>query len=341
MSKVESGVHRVDATRSAERPQAGRAFYDSAMETQKIGSLDVSVVGLGCNNFGMKLDQTQTTEVVTAAIDAGINYFDNADIYGGGESEVLLGEALKGRRDQVVVATKFGHPRSLPDGTRGGSPAWITKKVEESLTALQTDRIDHYQLHMPDTDTPIEETLGALDELVRQGKVLELGCSNFTSDQLNEAKTTSDDRALAPFRTCQNHYSLLTRNPEAEGVLDACTDTGVGFVPFFPLESGLLTGKYTKGAELPDNSRLKNWGSRAKQFIDDDRLDTVAELAAFATAQGHSVLELAMSWLATNPVVTTVIAGATTPEQVASNVAAAGWALTADERAEVDRICGA
>ncbi len=308
-------------------------------QLRRIGPLEVSAVGLGCNNFGMKLDQAQTTEVVSAAIDAGITYFDNADIYGAGQSEVFLGEALKGRRDQIVLATKFGHPTSLPEGTPGGSPDWIRKKIEESLTALQTDRIDHYQLHMPDTDTPIAETLGVLDELVREGKVLELGCSNFSAAQLQEAATASSDLGLARFVTCQNHYSLLTRNPETEGVLDACNDTNVGFVPFFPLESGLLTGKYTKGQELPENSRLKNWGKRAEAFIDDDRLDVVADLTAFAADHGHTILELAMSWLAHNPRVTTVIAGATTPEQISSNVGAIGWVLSSDDRAEVDRIC--
>lgn len=304
-----------------------------------IGSLEVSTIGLGCNNFGMKLDQAQTTEVVSAAIDAGITYFDSADIYGGGESEVFLGQALKGRRDEVVVATKFGHPRSLPDGVKGGGASWITRKVEESLTALDTDRIDHYQLHMPDPDTPIEETLGALNGLVEAGKVLEIGCSNFSADQLTEASAAADSGGLARMLTCQNHYSLLTRTPETDGVLDACGDLGVGFVPFFPLESGLLTGKYRKGEELPENSRLKLWGSRADAFIDDERLDRVSRLTAFAEARGHSILELAMSWLAGNERVTTVIAGATSPEQIASNVAAAGWDLTPDERAEVDRLC--
>lgn len=310
------------------------------MKSRTIGALDVSLVGLGCNNFGMKLDQAETTVVVNAAIDAGITYFDNADIYGGGESEVFLGEALKTRRDEVVVATKFGHPTSLPDGTPGASPAWITKKVEESLAALQTDRIDHYQLHMPDTETPIEETLGALQQLVTDGKVLELGCSNFSADQLIEASVAAGERELAPFRTCQNHYSLLKRDPETSGVLDACDELGVGFVPFFPLESGLLTGKYVKGEALPENSRLKNWGQRAAAFIDDDRLNTVVELSEFAAKQGHTILELAMSWLAGNPRVTTVIAGATSVAQITANVAAAGWTLSSDERAEVDRICG-
>lgn len=309
------------------------------MDTRSIGGLEVSVVGLGCNNFGMKLDQAQTTGVVSAAIDAGITYFDNADIYGGGQSEELLGVALQGRRDDVVVATKFGHPRSLPEGTAGGSAAWITQKIEQSLSALGTDRIDHYQLHMPDSETPIEETLGALDQLVRDGKVLELGCSNFSAEQLTEATTVSERHGLQRFVTCQNHYSLLTRTPEAEGVLDACADQEIGFVPFFPLESGLLTGKYRKGEALPDNSRLKIWGKRAEAFIDDDRLDRVAKLSTFAADRGHTILELAMSWLAGNPLVTTVIAGATSPEQVVANVAATGWLLSADERAEVNRIC--
>jgi len=310
------------------------------MDTRKIGELEVSTVGLGCNNFGMKLDVTQTAEVVNAAIDAGITYFDCADIYGGGESEVFLGKALESRRDEVVLATKFGHYTSIPEGSHGGSAEWISKKVEESLTAMGTDRIDHYQLHWPDTDTPIEETLGALDQLVQDGKVLELGCSNFSAEQLNEAYGVAGHKGLTPFRTCQNHYSLLTRNPEQEGVLDACAATNVGFVPFFPLESGLLTGKSRKGEDLPDNSRLKNWGKRAAMFIDDDKLDLITQLAQFSEQQGHTLLELAMSWLASNPLVTTVIAGATTTDQIKTNVSAASWTLSDDERAEVDRICG-
>lgn len=310
------------------------------METRKIGQLDVSVVGLGCNNFGMKLDAGQTAEVVNAAIEAGITYFDSADIYGDGQSEVFLGQALGSRRDEVVVATKFGYHTSIPEGARGGSAEWITKKVEESLTALGTDRIDHYQLHWPDTETPIEETLGTLHQLVQDGKVLEIGCSNFSAPQIGEAASAADSKGFSPFRTCQNHYSLLTRTPEVEGVLDACDAAGVGFVPFFPLESGLLTGKYRKGEDLPENSRLKNWGKRASMFIDDDKLDAVEALSVFAEGQGHSLLELAMSWLASNPVITTVIAGATTVEQIQTNVSAVGWQLSADERAEVDRICG-
>jgi len=309
------------------------------METRRIGSLEASVIGLGCNNFGMKLDAAESAEVVNAALDAGITYFDTADLYGSGQSEVFLGQALAGRRDEAVIATKFGHPNCTPEGERGASASWIRRKVDESLTALAIDRIDHYQLHMPDDQTEIAETLGALHELVTEGKVAELGCSNFSAEQLDEAASVATAGDLSAFLTCQNHYSLLTRDPETTGVLDACERNGVGFVPFFPLESGLLTGKYAKGAELPENSRLKLWGKRAGMFIDDDRLDIVADLTAFAAGQGHTVLELAMSWLASNPRVTTVIAGATTPDQVAANVGAAGWSLTPDERAEVDRIC--
>jgi aryl-alcohol dehydrogenase-like predicted oxidoreductase len=309
------------------------------MQTRRIGQLEVSVVGLGCNNFGMVLDAAGTRQIVDAALDAGITYLDTADIYGGGESETHLGAALKGRRDAVVLATKFGHSTGTPEGRSGGSASWVREATEASLRRLDTDYIDHLQIHQPDPSTPIEETLGALDELVKAGKAREIGCSNFSAEQLREADAAAQAAGTARFVSVQNHYSLLTRAPETEGVLDACADLGIGFVPFFPLESGLLTGKYAKGEALPEGTRLARWGKRASAFIDDDRLDTVERLSAYAQSKGHPLLDLSLSWLVSNPVVASVISGATKVEQVEGNVAAAqAWALSPAERAEVDAV---
>lgn len=310
------------------------------MQTRALGQFQVSVVGLGCNNFGMTIDEAGTKTVVNAALDAGINYFDTADIYGGTKSEQFLGRALGKRRDDIVLATKFGHAMGTPEGRKGGSRSWIMEAVEASLARLGTDRIDHLQIHEPDPTTPIEETLGALNDLVQAGKVVELGCSNFSVAQLDEAAEAAASGALAPFRTVQNRYSVLYREPEKDGVLGACERLGVGFVPFFPLESGLLTGKYTKGADVPEGSRLAN-PRFGKQFLSDDRLDQAQALADYAAERGHNLLELAMSWLASNPTISTVIAGATKADQVAANTAAANaWAMTAEERAAVDALLG-
>ena len=311
------------------------------MERRRLGGLEVSVIGLGCNNFGPALDVAGTRAVVDAALDAGVTYLDTADLYGGGASEEHLGQVLDGRRDAVVLATKFGHRGATPEGRSGGSASWIREATEASLRRLRTDRIDHLQIHQPDPATPIAETLAALHALVAEGKVRELGCSNFSAAQLREADAVASREGLARFVTVQNHYSLLTRTPEREGVLDACGELGIGFVPFFPLESGLLTGKYAKGRPLPEGSRLARWGDRAASFIDDERLDTVARLTAFAAERGHGLVDLALGWLVTNPAVTSVIAGATRPEQVRANVAAAqAWPMTAEDRAGVDRLLG-
>jgi aryl-alcohol dehydrogenase-like predicted oxidoreductase len=311
------------------------------METRRIGALDVSVVGLGCNNFGMMIDADQTRAVVDAAIDAGINYFDTAESYGRGQSEEFLGAALAGRRSDVLVATKWGHTSSLAVGERGGDRARIRSSLEASLRRLGTDYVDHYQLHRPDPDTPQEETLGALAELRAEGKIREIGCTYFSADQLADAQRAAAAVGVASYPSVQNQYSLLTRAPETDGVLDTCREAGTAFVPFFPLESGLLTGKYQLGEALPEGTRLAAWGERGSSFIDDDRLRTVAALTAFAERRERSMLELAMSWLVSNPLIATVIAGATKPEQVAANVAAAGWVLTAPDRAEVDAITAA
>jgi aryl-alcohol dehydrogenase-like predicted oxidoreductase len=314
------------------------------MDFRNIGSLTVSTVGLGCNNFGRKLDQADSTEVVHAALDEGINFFDTADIYGYGDhpysgtgrSEEFLGEALGGRRQDVVVATKFGISMSKTDPTmRGGSRRWVMQACEDSLRRLQTDYIDLYLLHRPDRDSHVSETLAALDELVAQGKVRAIGCSNFSAGQLHEAAAVSQELGTDGFRAVQNEYSLLRR--EAEGdVLPACDELDMAFLPYFPLASGLLTGKYRKGQAAPDGTRLAFWEPRPHQNLDPDVLDEVDRLAELAAGFDRTLLELAISGLLARPQVASVIAGATSPAQVAANVAAAGWTLAADELTALD-----
>ncbi|MET0909338.1 MAG: aldo/keto reductase [Ilumatobacteraceae bacterium] len=302
-----------------------------------IASLDVSVVGIGCNNFGVAIDAGQTADVVRAALDAGINYFDTAAAYGDGRSEELLGQALVGRRDDAIVATKWGHPSSLAEGERGGDPAVVRSSIEASLRRLGVETIDHFQLHRPDPSTPVTETLGALAELRDEGKLRETGGTVFTADDI-EAATAAAGDGTEGYASVQNHYSLLTRAPERDGVLDACRRHGLAFVPFFPLESGLLTGKYRAGRPLPPGSRLDRWGERSKAFIDDERLATVERLAAYAELQGRTILELAIGWLLANPTVATVITGCTSTAQVAANAGAAGWVLGADDMRTIDEI---
>jgi aryl-alcohol dehydrogenase-like predicted oxidoreductase len=306
------------------------------MEHRKIGSLTVSAVGVGCNNFGMRIDDAATKTVVDAAIDAGINFFDTADVYGGTRSEVALGKALGNRRDDVVIATKFGAP--IDDQHKGARPAYIRRAVEDSLRRLGTDRIDLYQLHRPDEETPIADTLGALNELVVAGKVREIGCSNFSKEQLVEARCVSTDGHLARFVSVQNDYSLLKRDPEIDGVLNECGKTGVAFLPYFPLASGLLTGKYRKGKPVPENTRLST--PRFADRLTDDKLEIVERLIAFAQGRGHTILELAFSWLLRQPAVASVIAGATRPEQIAANVGAAGWTLSEADLVDLQSIIG-
>ena len=301
---------------------------------RRIGELEVSVAGLGCNNFGMRIDEGATQTVVDAAIETGINFFDTADLYGGTKSEEFLGRVLGSRRDDVLLATKFGMLKPPEDsGLTGGKPAWVAQACEDSLRRLGTDRIDLYWLHAPDPETPIGDTLEALDQLVRDGKVRELGCSNFSAAQLDEAAAAAKEHGVRPFATVQNDYSLLQREPEKE-VLPACARLGIAFVPYFPLASGLLTGKYKRGETPPEGTRLAQWGAPS-----DDRFAVVERLDAFATAHGHTLHELALSWLARRPEVASVIAGATKPEQVRANAAATtAWDLTDDELAEVDTL---
>lgn len=303
------------------------------MDKRKIGSLEVSVVGVGCNNFGGRIDAERTREVVDAALDAGINFFDTADIYGGTLSEQYLAQALGSRRKDVIIATKFGYPIEGQGG--GAHPDYIRVAVEASLRRLNTDVIDLYQLHRPDPEVPVADTLGALDDLVKAGKVREIGCSNFTAAMIREAEAVVTSGA-APFVSVQNHYSLLHREPEAD-VLPECERLGLGFLPYFPLAKGLLTGKFRQGQPIPEGTRL----SGNADALTDERLAVVEALIAFAEARGHTILDLAVSWLLAQPTVSSVIAGATRTEQIHANAAAAGWSLTEADRAEVESILAA
>jgi aryl-alcohol dehydrogenase-like predicted oxidoreductase len=303
------------------------------METRKIGSLEVSVVGLGGNNFGGRVDLEGTRKVVDAALDAGINIIDTANGYGGGKSEEFLGNVLGGRRERVVLATKFGME---VDGHRGGArPERVRQACDESLRRLRTSWIDLYQLHQPDPETPIADTLAALDELMRAGKVREIGCSNFSAREIREAHAAARADA-ARFVSVQNELSLLHREPERE-VLPECEKLGLAFIPYFPLASGVLTGKYTSGS-APALGRLAQPSRYRERFLNDRNVRIVNGLEEFARRRGHSLLELAFSWLIAYGVVASVIAGATKPEQVDANASSVGWSLTKEELAEVDRI---
>jgi aryl-alcohol dehydrogenase-like predicted oxidoreductase len=285
--------------------------------------LRVSRVGLGCNNFGSRVDLTGTRAVVESALDVGITFFDTAEVYGGGGgSERMLGEILEGRRGEVVIATKFGWG---PDRGFGG-PEYVRDAIAGSLERLRTDYVDLYYLHKPDPDTPIGETLVTLDELVRAGTVRAVGCSNFSAAQLAEAERVAGELGTARFTALQNEYNLLKRDDDLDA-LPLCRELGVGYVPYFPLASGLLTGKYRAGEPAPEGTRL------ASRPIDEERLARVGVLARFAASRGLRLLDLAFSALASTPGITSVIAGATKPEQVRANVAAARWQLSADELA--------
>lgn len=307
------------------------------MRMRRLGAsgLKVSEVGLGCNNFGMRIDQKETQGVVDAALDAGINFFDTADIYGGTKSEEFLGKALGKRRGDIVLATKFGMRVGDDPRRMGGSRRWIMRAVEDSLTRLGTDWIDLYQLHAPDADTPIDETLRALDDLVTQGKVRYIGNSNFSGWQIADADWTS--AGATRFVSAQNQYSLLERKVEFE-VLPACEHFGLGFLPFFPLASGVLSGKYRRGEKPPEGTRLAAWGARGAAALSDKNFDKVEALTGWAEARGHTILDLAFAWLLGHEVVSSVIAGATSPEQVKANAATAAWALTPEEVKEVGEL---
>jgi aryl-alcohol dehydrogenase-like predicted oxidoreductase len=307
-----------------------------AMEKRKIGSLDVSIVGLGCNNFGWRIDADATKEVVSAALDAGVNFFDTADIYGKGQSEEFLGRALGKRRNQILIATKFGmemETKRQGEKRPTANPQYVREAVADSLRRLRTDRIDLYQLHTPDPETPIAETLGALDELVRAGKVREIGCSNFSVEQIRAAQDASSGKAH--FVSVQNEFSLFHREPEKD-VLPECERSGLAFLPYFPLASGLLTGKYRKRQKPPEGSRASE--GFGPKVVTRRNLAIVESLIEFAQSHNHTILELAFAWLLAHKPVASVIAGASKPEQVKSNVASVGWKLTDDDLAEIDKI---
>jgi aryl-alcohol dehydrogenase-like predicted oxidoreductase len=305
------------------------------LPTRRIGSLEVSVVGLGCNNFGGRIDEARTAQVVDAALDAGVTFFDTADIYGGTRSEQFLGRALGNRRERVVVATKFGMP--IDDDHKGAKPEYVSRALEDSLRRLATDHVDLYQMHAPDPETPIADTLAALDEQVRAGKVREIGCSNFSADQLRQARRAVAEGAVR-FVSVQNEYSILHRRPE-EDVLAECAATNTAFIPYYPLARGLLTGKYSAGQPPPPGTRLAGAGiGQYERLASEENLEAVERLGELAARGGHTVVELAIAWLLSHPEVASVIAGATAPDQVRANTTAAGWDLSAEELAEVDAI---
>jgi len=297
------------------------------LRTLGVGGPEVTVVGLGTNNFGARCDLEQTRTVIEAALDAGITLFDTADIYSQGTSESYIGEVLEGRRDRVLLATKFGKPMDDGPALPRGSRDYIRWAVEGSLRRLRTDTIDVYQMHEPDPETPIEETLGALNELVQEGKVRFIGSSNYSAKQIEEADRVARERSVARFVAAQNHYSFVHREIEDE-VLPVCERLRIGMLPFFPLASGLLTGKYTRGAQATE-------GRLAGRAIPDEQFDRVDALQSFADERGVSLLEVAIGGLLAMPAVMSVIAGATRPEQVRANVAAGRWEPSPEDVAEL------
>jgi aryl-alcohol dehydrogenase-like predicted oxidoreductase len=312
------------------------------MKLRRLGNsgLQVSIVGLGCNNFGrMELDATRA--VIHQALDAGITLFDTADVYAPGKpgsSEEQMGEVLGARRKDIVLATKFGMQMDQAGIKKGGSRRYIMAAVEDSLRRLKTDWIDLYQFHRPDADTPIEETLRALDDLVRQGKVRYIGASNMPAWQVVEAQWTAQGRGLNHFVSCQDEYSLLARDTVERELSAAAQKYGLGILPFFPLASGALTGKYRRNQAKPAGARLSAQSPLSARFLSEASLDIVENLIRFGEKRGHTILELAFSWLLGRPQVASVIAGATRPEQIEANAKAADWVLTAEEIAEVDAI---
>jgi len=310
------------------------------MQTRKLGSAgpEVSIVGLGTNNFGGRIDAEASRLVLNRALDLGVTLIDTADTYGNrGSSEEILGKFLGVRRKDIVLATKFGLPMDDVGKLRGASRRYIMQAVEASLKRLKTDWIDLYQLHKPDSQTPIEETLRALDDLVKAGKVRFIGCSNLSATQVEEAQIASRRNAVAPFMCCQDEYNLLDRDME-EDLVPVMQKYGLGLLPFRPLANGLLSGKYKNGAPLPVGSRLAKNQRNADQVLSPRNWRIVDALAAFAAQRGHTLLELTMSWLASRPFMASIIAGATKPEQVEQNIAAVGWSLSSAELAEIDRI---
>ena len=310
------------------------------MDQKNLGrsGLQVSAVGLGCNNFGRRLDKEGTAAVVNKALEAGITLFDTADIYGGrGVSEEFLGAALQGHRRDVVVATKFAGPMGEGPYWGGTSRRYILEAIEASLRRLGTDYIDLYQVHFPDPRTPLEETMRALDDVVRQGKARYIGCSNYAAWQVVESQWIARTNHSTPFISAQNQYSLLERRIERE-LVPACNAHGLRVLPYFPLANGFLTGKYKAGEPPPEGSRLAGAGARADTVLNEKNFAILAKLESFAEQRGKGVLDVAIGWLASQPHVGSVIAGATTPEQVEQNARAGEWKLSPEELAEVDAI---
>ncbi len=317
------------------------------MEYRTLGrsGLQVSTIGLGCNNFGGRIDLEASRRVIHAALDAGITLFDTADVYGAlgigtshkGASEEILGAVLGPRRQDIVLASKFGMPMDDAGQKSGASRRYIVRAVEDSLVRLRTDWIDLYQQHRFDPKTPLDESLSALDDLVRAGKVRYIGCSNFAAWQVADAMWTADTRRLTPFISCQDELSLLVRDAEKE-LLPAAERFGLGLLPYFPLASGLLTGKYQRNATMPEGARLTSTQRLADRYLTDVNWPRVEKLADFCAARGHTMVELAFSWLLARSPVASVIAGATRPEQVAQNTEAGAWKLTVEELAEIDSI---
>jgi aryl-alcohol dehydrogenase-like predicted oxidoreductase len=299
--------------------------------------ISVPVVGIGCNNFGRRLDAAATARVVNAAIDNGITFFDTADIYGEGKSEEYLGRALAGRRDSVIIATKFGGEMGNPRAG-GGSRRWIEDAVEGSLRRLGTDHIDLYQHHFPDAATPLAETLAALNDLVTAGKVRAIGSSNYSGEQIEVADRIARERGWAHCVTAQNHYSLLERAEVERDVAPVCTRLDIGLLPYFPLASGMLTGKYRRGQQPPEGTRLAGDRGRADELMSAANFEVVEGLEAFAHTRGLQLIDVTVGALAALPAVVSVIAGATRPEQVAANAHAGGWIPTPAEIAEIDAI---
>lgn len=310
------------------------------MEQRALGNsnLRVSSVGLGCNNFGGRMNLDGARKVVHRALDLGVTLFDTADMYGNrGGSEEILGNMFGARRKDILLATKFGMPMDGDGKLKGASRNYVMTAVEASLKRLKTDWIDLYQLHQPDPKTPIEETLRALDDLVRQGKVRHIGCSNLSAVQVTEAQAISQDKGLAPFISCQDEYSLLVRDIERE-LMPAIEKHGLGLLPYFPLSGGLLTGKYKRNAPMPAGARLTGAKNMADRYMTDAGWRAIEGLESFVAKRGKTMLELAFGWLLAHRPVASVIAGASTPEQVEQNVKASSWALTSDDLAVIDTL---
>jgi len=310
---------------------------DLRRRTLGSSSIEVPVVGIGCNNFGGRIDEERSARVIEAALDEGVAFFDTADIYSAGRSEEIIGRTLEGRRDRAVIATKFGGAMGSPD-RRGGSRRWITEAVEDSLRRLRTDHIDLYQHHYYDDSTPLDETLGALHDLVGAGTVRAIGCSNYTGPQIEQAHDIARTRGWTQYVIVQNQYSLLHRRDLEDDVVPVCQRLGIGILPYFPLAHGLLTGKYRRGQEPPAGTRLAGNSQRAAALMTDQNFEVVEALDGFARSRGVELLDVAVGSLAAQPSVVSVIAGATTAEQVSANARAGRWVPSAEDMAEIDRI---